>query len=525
MAHTYVYEQLSTGTPASSSDYLLVDLSGVTLTSGGTSLTSLISAGRIAPAGVAGEPINLALAAPADHVGAVTVTISGVPAAWSLSEGSRNADGSWTVHTDNVGALTITSPADYAGAMAFHATMSWTNADGSSGIHSVVDNVEAYAPGNPIFALAGDDNLTGSDGNDLMVFGQPISHDVVYNFDLAHDQIDLIGFAGTTSFADVSAHLANDAHGNAELVLGDGMSITFAGVDAGGLSASNFVFDQEPVTTNSGNMVLSNGSILPLSGVVENTGTITLDSTGAGTEIQIVQHGLTLEGGGSLRFSDSSANVVNGTSSDVVFTNVDNTISGAGHLGEGQLTLVNHGTIIASGANALEIDTGANVVFNSGTLEATGTGGLAIDSNLWNTGVLWANNGNITVEGDVSGNGSAVIDGIAAIELGGLFAETITINLSAAGTLVFNHAGEFSGAVVGFNDNDQLHLTDIAAVNATLNYTANAAGTGGVLSVSDGTHTANIQLQGQYAADDFHSAADAAGGTSIVYVAHNEHVV
>ena len=264
-------------TPASSADYLLVDLSGVTLTSGGTSVTSLISAGRIAPAGVAGEPINLALAAPADHVGAVTVTISGVPAGWSLSEGSRNADGSWTVHTDNVGALTITSPADYAGAMAFHATMSWTNADGSSGIHSVVDNVEAYAPGNPIFALAGDDNLTGSDGNDLMVFGQPISHDVVYNFDLAHDQIDLIGFAGTTSFADVSAHLANDAHGNAELVLGDGMTITFAGVDAGGLSASNFVFDQEPVTTNSGNMVLSNGSILPLSGVVENTGTIALE--------------------------------------------------------------------------------------------------------------------------------------------------------------------------------------------------------------------------------------------------------
>jgi hypothetical protein len=62
-------------------------------------------------------------------------------------------------------------------------------------------------------------------------------------------------------------------------------------------------------------------------------------------------------------------------------------------------------------------------------------------------------------------------------------------------------------------------------VNATLNYTANAAGTGGILSVSDGMHTANIQLQGQYAADDFHSAADPTGGTSIVYVAHNEHVV
>ena len=69
VAHSFVYEQLSTGTPASTAQYLLVDLSGVTLTSGGTSVTSLISAGRIAPAGASGEAINLALHQPADHVG------------------------------------------------------------------------------------------------------------------------------------------------------------------------------------------------------------------------------------------------------------------------------------------------------------------------------------------------------------------------------------------------------------------------------------------------------------------------
>ncbi len=183
VAHTYIYEQLSSGTPASTSDYLLVDLANVTLTSGGASLTSLISAGRIAPAGVAGAPINLALHEPTDHVGAVTVTIAGVPDGWSLSEGSRNADGSWTANTDHVGALTISTPADYVGATAFHVTMDWTHADGSIGSTTLVDNVEAYAPGNPIFAIAGDDNLTGSAGNDLMVFGQPISHDTVYNFD------------------------------------------------------------------------------------------------------------------------------------------------------------------------------------------------------------------------------------------------------------------------------------------------------------------------------------------------------
>ena len=61
---------------------------------------------------------------------------------------------------------------------------------------SIADNVEAYAPGSPIFALSGDDHLTGSSGNDLFVFAQPIGNDTIYNFDAAHDQIDLIGFDG-----------------------------------------------------------------------------------------------------------------------------------------------------------------------------------------------------------------------------------------------------------------------------------------------------------------------------------------
>ena len=61
------------------------------------------------------------------------------------------------------------------------------------------------------------------------------------------------------------------------LDLGEGMSITFLGVDMGALSESNFLFDQLPVTTNAGSMVLGNGSIMPLSGIIENTGTISLE--------------------------------------------------------------------------------------------------------------------------------------------------------------------------------------------------------------------------------------------------------
>ena len=52
------------------------------------------------------------------------------------------------------------------------------------------------------------------------------------------------------------------------------------GVDAASLTASDFVFDQTPVTENAGHMVISDGAILPLSGIIDNTGTIELELDG-----------------------------------------------------------------------------------------------------------------------------------------------------------------------------------------------------------------------------------------------------
>ena len=176
----------------------------------------------------------------------------------------------------------------------------------ASGHAIVVDNVEAYAPGSPIFALSGDDNLTGSSGHDLFVFSQPIGHDVIYSFDAASDQIDLIGYADFTGFGDIQAHTANDAAGNAVITLADGQSITLNGVDAASLTADDFVFDQTPVTENAGHMVISDGAILPLSGIIDNTGTIELNSTGSETDLELIEHGITLQGHGQVILSDSS---------------------------------------------------------------------------------------------------------------------------------------------------------------------------------------------------------------------------
>ena len=257
---------------------------------------------------------------------------------------------------------------------------------------------------------------------------------MIYNFDVAADQIDLIGYNGFTSFADLQSQLTDDAAGNAVLTLGDGQSITLDGIHADWLTAGDFVFEQEPFTNNAGTMTIGDGAMLPLSGTVNNSGTIVLNSAGAESDLELVQHGITLQGGGQVLLSDSGANVILGSASDVTLTNADNTISGAGQIGRGQLTLINSGTIIATGNNALVIDTGANAVVNSGTLEANGTGGLTVGGDIVNTGTLLADGGNILIHGAVMGTGTAVISGTATIEFGSASSANTSFVADAAGT-------------------------------------------------------------------------------------------
>ncbi len=138
-------------------------------------------------------------------------------------------------------------------------------------------------------------------------------------------------------------------------------------------------------------MTIGDGAVMPLSGTINNTGTIALNSTGDETDLQLIEHGVTLQGGGQIVLSDSDANVISGTSPGVTLNNEDNTISGAGQLGNGELTLTNAGTIDATGTHALTIDTGSNVIVNSGVLEASGSGGLLVESAVENLGLLWAN--------------------------------------------------------------------------------------------------------------------------------------
>ncbi|WP_232448722.1 beta strand repeat-containing protein, partial [Burkholderia ubonensis] len=513
----YNATQQAAGTWTFSQQNLNLKSDSLTVTEWDTAGNSRTST-HVAPAGVAGSEINLALADPSSHASDLAVTIAGIPFGWSLNAGTDLGNGAWLVPTNDLGALTITPPASFTGATVLTVNETWTGADGSHQAVTVADNVEAFAANAPIFAWSGDDQLTGSAGHDLFVFAQPIGNDTLHNLDLAADKIDLVGFTGITSFSDVQAHMTDDANGNAVIALGDGATITVTGVHSTDLTSDNFVFDQEPVTTNAGVMTVNDGAMLPAGGTIDNTGTIALGSTGDLTRLEVLVKSATLEGGGYVTLSDDSHNVVFGSTPDTTLVNVDNTITGAGQIGAGQLTLVNEGTIVASGANALVIDTGTHAVVNTGTLEATGSGGLVIDSAVANTGNLWANNGNLTIQGDVTGAGSATISGAATLEFGGASAENTTFADGAAGTLKLDQSAGFTGTVSGFGAGDTLDLADVLYNDhTTLSFTANDTGTGGTLTVSDGAHTAQVALQGNLSAGNFQLSHDQGSGTVVTY--------
>ena len=116
----------------------------------------------------------------------------------------------------------------------------------------------------------------------------------------------------------------------------------------------------------------------------------------------------------------------------------------------------------------------------------------------------------------MSGTGSALIDGRATFEIGGAFSENVTLDAGANATLKIDHAADFRGAVAGFGGSDVLDLADLAfGKNTTLGYLANRNNTGGTLTASYGTHTANIALLGQYMAGSFVMSPDGSGVTLV----------
>ncbi|HEY5130523.1 MAG TPA: hypothetical protein VIJ35_25090 [Bradyrhizobium sp.] len=62
----------------------------------------------------------------------------------------------------------------------------------------------------------------------------------------------------------------------------------------------------------------------------------------------------------------------------------------------------------------------------------------------------------------------------------------------------------------------QIDFADISFASVQTPTFTNATATGGTLHVTDGTHTANIALLGNYLASTFVASSDGHGGTSVI---------
>lgn len=167
-------------------------------------------------------------------------------------------------------------------------------------------------------------------------------------------------------------------------------------------------------------------------GIITNNGTIYLDGGAANTGLRLSGGDVTLTGGGTLSLTDATTNRIVGVLGTERLINENNTIQGAGAIGSNDLGLINRGTILANGVQALTISPSSLGVVNRGTMSATGAGGLKLEDGTFTNfegataGIIRADGGTLVIRGDVvGGKVGAVNAGTVTIEDGSVTGGTL----------------------------------------------------------------------------------------------------
>ena len=320
--------------------------------------------------------------------------------------------------------------------------------------------------------------------------------------------VDYVGPRSTIT-GDMSMHSRNFA----TYVVEAGASLTLTGGNT--LSSGDAFIDKGALSLAAGaDLTLGDGARVELTGAVANAGTLALDSSGSDTELVIGGGGARVSGGGTIEMSGSKARIV-GASAATLLTNLDDTLSGSGVI-EG-LSLINKGVIDGDTSGRLSVETGANTLRNTGLIENTGAGVTVIIGAIANTGTLQViGAGVLTLEGAVTGGRVARIDG-GTLHIFQAFGESVSF-LGAAGVLKLGDSQGFTGLISGFSTTGgtALDLSDIGFTSGATTASFSGTTAGGALTVTDGTHTARIELAGDYLGSTFTVSSDGHGGTTVV---------
>ena len=225
---------------------------------------------------------------------------------------------------------------------------------------------------------------------------------------------------------------------------------------------------------------LENKAAVSTTGSLANNGTVYLDPFGGGSNLTV---GGTLTNTGNLDIGNSNDGGL--SSSDSVTANsFDNS---------GTVALIGNGAVLA----ALSV---------SGAITNTGVLDIAFDTEelagaVGGTGSISLLNANLQFDSSVSAG------------------QTIKEEGANANALILKEAQSFAATISGFGTRDTIDATNFHAPPATtFNFVENIAGTGGTLTLQDGSLTANIQMTGDYSKSSFTLAPDSGTGTLVKFV-------
>ena len=107
------------------------------------------------------------------------------------------------------------------------------------------------------------------------------------------------------------------------------------------------------------------------------------------------------------------------------------------------------------------------------------------------------------------GNAAASVGNGEILEIDTPDSANVTFT-GSGGELVLDQPATFTGAIKDFGAQNAIDVlpVDFTSSGFALGYAENARGTGGILTISDGTHTASIALLGSYAAASFVTGAE-----------------
>ena len=232
-----------------------------------------------------------------------------------------------------------------------------------------------------------------------------------------------------------------------------------------------------------------------LTPTLDNAGTIKLnDGTLVVVGSVILPGGgnLTLDGGGTVTLSDDSGNAIKSGGAAATFTNVDNTISGAGTIGDAHLTLHNeqYGVIDADDVHALVLDTGGNTIANEGLLEATNGATLDIHSVVNNDGgTIKADGGTVDLETSTTNIGTIeAVNGGTVDFNGGILNNTATSTVEAdGGTINVDASIENYGGTIEAVGGGIVTIGENVTVDQNFGGILEATGAGSEIEIEGGT--------------------------------------